>query len=100
PVEITKNAMEMPMVRRISIRRCLLLAAHPGASASDRAASQMVLDRLRDADRCRPGLLGCIRVGQGGTAQAKPRKTQMSTPPAPFVVNHGLPDCRRLSYAP
>src|SRR5438045_1969057 len=47
PVEITKNATEMPMVRRISIRRCLLLVAHPGAQANGRAASPMVLERPR-----------------------------------------------------
>src|SRR6267378_6078089 len=47
PVEITKNATEMPMVRRISIRHCLLFAEHPDAKASDRAATPMVLDRPR-----------------------------------------------------
>jgi hypothetical protein len=44
PVEITKNATEMPMVRRISIRHCLLFVAHPGAKTSGRAATPMVLD--------------------------------------------------------
>src|SRR4029077_10265255 len=57
PVEITKNATEMPMVRRISIRHCLLFVAHPRAKASDHAATPMVLDQPGDGDRCRPGLL-------------------------------------------
>src|SRR5215472_9435571 len=100
PEEITKNAMEMPMVRLRSIRRVSFLLHIPARRRTVALPAQWYWNSLGDADRCRPGLLGCIRVGPGGTAQAKQRKTQMSTPSAALAVSHGFPECRRLSWAP
>jgi hypothetical protein len=39
----------------------------------------IVLDGIRNADWRRPGLLPIVRVGQGGTAQAKPGRFTVST---------------------
>src|SRR5439155_5326623 len=57
PVEITKNAREMPMVRRISIRHVSFLLYTPARRRDAALPLQWYWIGLGDADRCRPVLL-------------------------------------------
>ena len=84
PAEITRNAREIPIVRRISIRRCPLLCwAHPPCRReSGGVAMPMVLDALGVQIGVVPDCCRRIRVGQGGRVRAKQGKNRMSTPSA------------------
>src|SRR5262245_3797520 len=65
--------------------------AHPSAKTSDRAATPMVLVGPGMEIGVVPDCCRSIRVGQGGTAPAKPGKTQMSTPPLLYALTMVFP---------
>jgi hypothetical protein len=77
--EIIRNASEMPIVRRISIGVVSFLLRIPSLWGTTVGAHANVLDGSGMQIGVVPDCCRRIRVGQGGTSQAKQGKNPMST---------------------